>query len=257
MRYYENIHKTSENRLPQRSYYSPENPGAYTLLNGIWRFRYYPADFMLEEAITQWDEIPVPSCWQLQGYEEPNYTNVRYPYPVDLPYVPDESRQGYPYDSGDTGWPCNMSDWKDEFASRMARAVERDKNHAMGNCPGQNYCDMHHYASYGLWGSTADKEYVEYIMPQEHGNHIGVRYLAFEKGLQFTADTPFECNVSKYSVMDLHKANHINELHADGFTHVRIDYKNSGIGSASCGDPLMEKYKLYGKDMHFAFRITP
>ena len=87
MRYFEDILKTGENRLPQRSYYIPENPGAYTLLNGTWRY-------LKEETITQWDEIPVPSCWQLLGYEEPNYTNVSYPYPVDPPYVPDENPLG-------------------------------------------------------------------------------------------------------------------------------------------------------------------
>ena len=94
MRYFENILKTSENRLPQRSYYIPQNPGAYTLLNGTWRFHYYEAEYLKEENITQWDEIPVPSCWQLLGYEEPNYTNVSYPYPVDPPYVPDENPLG-------------------------------------------------------------------------------------------------------------------------------------------------------------------
>ena len=50
MRYYENLAKISENRLPQRSYYIPENEGAYTLLNGTWRFHYYPLDIDVEET---------------------------------------------------------------------------------------------------------------------------------------------------------------------------------------------------------------
>jgi len=147
--------------------------------------------------------------------------------------------------------------WLQRFGYELALTEENAAFRYFGKGPGENYCDLNHYAAYGLWKSTAEQEYVPYIMPQEHGNHIGVRYLAFQKGLTFTADTPFECNVSKYSVMDLFKARHIDELHPDGHTHVRIDYKNSGIGSASCGDPLMEKYKLYGKDIQFAFRITP
>ena len=40
MRKYENPAKTSENRLPQRAYYIPENEGAYTLLNGDWDFTF-------------------------------------------------------------------------------------------------------------------------------------------------------------------------------------------------------------------------
>ena len=94
MRYYENLSKLSENRLPQRSYYIPENEGAYTLLNGTWRFHYYPLDFDYEDNITEWDEIPVPSCWQALGYENPNYSDVVYPLSIDPPYVPDENPCG-------------------------------------------------------------------------------------------------------------------------------------------------------------------
>ena len=57
MRYYENLEKTSENRLPQRSYYIPENKGAYTLLNGKWRFKYFESDYDVTDSIKDWDEI--------------------------------------------------------------------------------------------------------------------------------------------------------------------------------------------------------
>ena len=94
MRFYEDLTYLQKNRMPQRAYYIPEAPGAYTLLNGQWDFRYYEADFLEEEEITQWNSIPVPSCWQLFGYGTPHYTNVRYPHPVDPPYVPNENPMG-------------------------------------------------------------------------------------------------------------------------------------------------------------------
>lgn len=94
MRFYENLEKIQENRLPQRSYYIPENKNAYLDLNGEWDFKYYSADFLEEENITDWDKISVPSCWQLKGYENPNYTNINYPYPVDPPYLPVENPLG-------------------------------------------------------------------------------------------------------------------------------------------------------------------
>ena len=94
MRFYENPEKTSENRLSPRSYYIPSNAGAYTLLNGIWRFRYFARDVDIAENITHWDEIDVPSCWQARGYENPNYSNVEYPYPVDPPHVPTDNPCG-------------------------------------------------------------------------------------------------------------------------------------------------------------------
>ena len=94
MRFYEDLNHIRENRLPQRSYYIPENKGAYTLLNGEWNFKYYAEDFFEEREITSWVKIPVPSCWQLFGYENPNYSNVNYPYPCDFPYVPDANPMG-------------------------------------------------------------------------------------------------------------------------------------------------------------------
>ena len=94
MRIYENPEKTAKNRLPQRAYYIPEGRSSRTLLNGDWRFRYFPRDIDVPEKITEWDTVPVPSCWQLLGYEEPNYTNINYPYPCDAPFVPDDNPVG-------------------------------------------------------------------------------------------------------------------------------------------------------------------
>lgn len=94
MQIYERTDKTSENRLPQRPYYIPEGKSEYRLLNGNWRFAYFSRDIDVPKSITQWDTIPVPSCWQLHGYEHPNYSNINYPYPCDPPYVPDENPCG-------------------------------------------------------------------------------------------------------------------------------------------------------------------
>ena len=94
IRVYEDTSKTSENRLPQRPYYIPGGKSEYTLLNGQWRFAFFCRDVDVPEKILHWDTIPVPSCWQLQGYEYPNYSNINYPYPCDPPYVPDENPCG-------------------------------------------------------------------------------------------------------------------------------------------------------------------
>ena len=94
MRQYESPTATSENRCAPRSYYIPGGKSEYHLLNGDWRFAYFGRDIDVPERIENWDTIPVPSCWQLHGYENPNYTNVNYPYPCDPPYVPDDDPCG-------------------------------------------------------------------------------------------------------------------------------------------------------------------
>ena len=94
MRHYENPECTSENRCAPRSYYIPGGVSERQLLNGTWRFVYYSRDIDVPESIEKWDTIPVPACWQLHGYENPNYSNINYPYPCDPPYVPDDNPCG-------------------------------------------------------------------------------------------------------------------------------------------------------------------
>ena len=73
--------------------------------------------------------------------------------------------------------------------------------------------------------------------------------------LEFTAEKEMEIQVSEYSAHDLYKAMHTDELQKDGKIHVRIDYKNSGVGSNSCGPALPEKYRLSEKNVEFGFSM--
>jgi beta-galactosidase/beta-glucuronidase len=73
----------------------------FKLLNGHWQFCYVttpadaPAGFEAEAFDAGgWDMLSVPSNWQMAGYGVPNYTNVRYPYPVDPPRVPQDNPCG-------------------------------------------------------------------------------------------------------------------------------------------------------------------
>ena len=102
--YHQDLHTLHVNTLPSRAYYVPyshteparrdvrEESDRFISLNGEWRFRYYesvedlPDDFLSEDQTP--DTIPVPSVWQMHGYDRHQYTNVRYPIPYDPPYVP-------------------------------------------------------------------------------------------------------------------------------------------------------------------------
>ncbi len=75
--------------------------GYFMLLNGLWKFKYFnhPAYvpetyFMPEYDDALWDTLPVPSNWQLHGYDIPVYTNVAYPIPVDPPNIPEANPVG-------------------------------------------------------------------------------------------------------------------------------------------------------------------
>ena len=106
MRIYEKFNKTSENREKQRAYYIPydtlekalegdrKKSAYYKCLNGKWNFAYFKRDIDVPKAISAWDLVMVPSCWQNTGYEKPWYTNQNYPFAVDAPYVPDDNPCG-------------------------------------------------------------------------------------------------------------------------------------------------------------------
>ena len=73
----------------------------FRLLDGTWGFHYAPSPAQAPVGFHEvlydapaWDVIPVPSCWQMHGYGRPHYTNVRYPFPVDPPYVPQDNPVG-------------------------------------------------------------------------------------------------------------------------------------------------------------------
>lgn len=122
-----------------------------------------------------------------------------------------------------------------------------------GMGPYENYADMHHASMIDFYESDADKEYVPYVMPQEHGNHTRVKLLKMKDGLSFEADTEMEINVSHYTAKAVACAMHTDELKKSDSTVIRIDYKNSGLGSNSCGPALLERYRLSEKDIDFTF----
>ena len=111
--YWENPQLVHKNRLPARANFLPyqsaesaltferNNSERFRLLNGMWKFHLVsmpseaPADFCEESFdATGWSDIAVPSNWQMEGYGNPHYTNVIYPFPVDPPRVPNENPTG-------------------------------------------------------------------------------------------------------------------------------------------------------------------
>ena len=108
-RYYENLNVLHENTMPARAYYIPaskrmdnlvehrEESDRMQLLNGTWKFQYFTSIYNIKDSFFEknydtenFDEIQVPSVWQMAGYDTHQYTNIRYPFPFDPPYVPQD-----------------------------------------------------------------------------------------------------------------------------------------------------------------------
>ena len=95
--------------MPARAYYIPaskrmdnlvehrEESDRMQLLNGTWKFQYFNSIYDIQDSFFEknydtenFDEIQVPSVWQMAGYDTHQYTNIRYPFPFDPPYVPQD-----------------------------------------------------------------------------------------------------------------------------------------------------------------------
>ena len=122
-----------------------------------------------------------------------------------------------------------------------------------GMGPYECYQDMLLHTRYGFYTSTADKEYVPYPFPQEHGNHYGVKKLSFPLGLEVWAEDKMEINVSSFDSGTLEFANHTDELKPNGFTNVRADYRVSGVGNGYVG--VLRADAIWEKEIEFTLYI--
>lgn len=144
--------------------------------------------------------------------------------------------------------------WLPRFGLEFSMPINDATFTYFGYGPLESYCDMHHASTINLYNSSADNEYVPYILPQEHGNHTGVRMLKLDK-IKFTSES-FDCNVSSYSSKELTAAKHTDELKKSGKTFVRVDYKDSGLGSNSCGPQLAKEFRFNDKEIKFNFTMS-
>lgn len=146
--------------------------------------------------------------------------------------------------------------WLPRLGFEFKIPKEHNEFHYFGNGPMESYCDMTHHGTVKWHTSSADKEYVPYIRPQEHGNHTQTKALVLDGGIQFVADEKMDIKVSEYSFEEIYKKEHHFELEKSEQIHVRVDYKDSGIGSASCGFELAKPYQFNEKNIIFGITIS-
>jgi len=114
---YEDPTVLHQNTMPVHCYFIPESSKAdpplsplrrekserLQMLSGCkWAFRFYTGihdvveEFFAEDFCpgTEWTQETVPFCWQMHGFDQNQYTNIRYPFPFDPPYVPRENPCG-------------------------------------------------------------------------------------------------------------------------------------------------------------------
>ena len=154
--------------------------------------------------------------------------------------------------------------WLPRFGMDFTLSGNTDHAAYYGMGPEENAVDMCQHVKTGRYRGEVTDMYVPYLMPQDHGLHTGVRWLSLwderGRGLLFAAEGAggtFSFMASKYSARMLEHAKHPWDLEQDDRTYVRIDYRNSGLGTASCGPGPRKAHLLDEDAFSFSFSLIP
>ena len=123
----------------------------------------------------------------------------------------------------------------------------------------ENYCDRKAHCNFGLYSLPVDKMNFIYDVPQECGNRIDNSFIAVKDdrdGIGIIGSDTFDFSYHDFSLEDLERARHRNELKKSNKNYLYIDYATRGIGSHSCGPDPEESYELRAHEFRFAFILS-
>lgn len=125
-----------------------------------------------------------------------------------------------------------------------------------GRGPFETYPDRKTGAKVGIWQSTAEEEYVPYLIPQDHGNKTDVRWLSISNtaGQGFRVEASGELlnfSLHKYDTDNLTRAMYPFQLSKPEHLTLNVDYEVTGVGETARRQlakyrvmPSIKEYKL-------------
>ena len=147
------------------------------------------------------------------------------------------------------------------FGLRLILDGSCERLEYFGLGPGDSYIDRKNAAYMGRFRGTVDSQMTDYIRPQECGNHYATEWAAVynkaREGLFFRRRGGFDFQALPYTAEELDAAGHNYSLPPSDKTVVSLDYRQSGVGSNSCGPRLDERYQLREKEFTMELTISP
>ncbi len=144
---------------------------------------------------------------------------------------------------------------------KLDKSLQNVEYYGLGDL--ENLPDFKEQSIMGIYTSTVEDLNVDYIRPQDNGNHGECRYVKFTdadgRGVVFSArDKAFSFSAHNYSNETLEEAKHIEDIKEEDFVSVNIDGFMRGTGSNSCGPNTLQQYRVYLKnELEFEFCIVP
>ncbi|MCE9656123.1 glycoside hydrolase family 2 TIM barrel-domain containing protein [Clostridium celatum] len=103
-----------------------------------------------------------------------------------------------------------------------------------GRGPEENYWDRNMSTDVGVYQSTVDNQYFDYIEPQQMGNKTDVRWVTLTNsdgiGLMASGDSVIEMSALHYTEEELNSKKHSYQLERSSDIEVNLNYKQMGLG---------------------------
>ena len=197
-----------------------------------------------------------------------------------------KSNQGNPlFEANPGGAPCNVLAMltklghktafigkvgEDFFGEQLRDAITEAGIDAGGLCtdkeihttlamvPGESYVDSKAASIMGIYENTVDGMMTDYVFPQENGHHEQVKWFRIgdgKDGLLCKMEEKLGLNLANYTDESLEKAQHPFEIEKADDVIIHLDYRQSGLGSNSCGEEQLEENKVKLQDFAMAFTV--
>ena len=162
-----------------------------------------------------------------------------------------------------TGTAIRNPEFEPEFLPRIGVELYADRSLAnvswYGLGPGENYSDSRQAAVMGIYETDVEGMHTNYVKPQENGHRENAKWLALtdsRDGLLIKAKKAFGINVHDYTAESLRSAPHPKDIKKEDFIVLNLDYKQSGLGSNSCGQGQTEEHRTPIEDFALAFSLS-
>ncbi|MDW0113084.1 beta-galactosidase subunit alpha [Sporosarcina saromensis] len=131
----------------------------------------------------------------------------------------------------------------------------------LGKGPGESYSDSKEAQLVGYYEKSVDDLFTNYVHPQANGNRTETRWMSATDynglGMMVTKrNSDFDFSASYFEEVDLEQAKHTIDLRKRDYIVLHVDYKQNGLGSNSCGQSQLEKYRCKFEEFRLEVKIS-
>ncbi|WP_164690281.1 beta-galactosidase subunit alpha [Paraclostridium sordellii] len=163
-----------------------------------------------------------------------------------------------------SGIPSGKIDTAPEMLPRIGLQMRVNKDlenvKYKGRGPGESYPDTKEANLFGVYENNIDGLFTNYVKPQENGNRSDCSWVSLRNdigmSLMAIADDKFNFSASYYEDTDLEYAKHTIDLVKRDYIVFNIDYKQNAVGTNSCGQWQLDKYRCKFEQFNLQFRLT-